>query len=121
MLEVVQSPSILLRGMEGSRIPVAVAHGEGRAEFDSAVDQAAARVALRYVDGDGRIATQYPLNPNGSPDGITGLCSDDGRATILMPHPERVVRSVNLGWHPDGWGEQSPWMRMFANARVWVD
>ena len=121
LLEVVQSPSILLRGMEGSRIPVAVAHGEGRAEFDSAVDQAAARVALRYVDGDGRIATQYPLNPNGSPEGITGLCSDDGRATILMPHPERVVRSVNLGWHPDGWGEQSPWMRMFANARVWVD
>ena len=120
LLEVVQSPSILLRGMEGSRIPVAVAHGEGRAEFDSAVDQAAARVALRYVDGDGRIATQYPLNPNGSPDGITGLCSDDGRATILMPHPERVVRSVNLGWHPPGWGEQSPWMRMFANARVWV-
>jgi len=120
LLEVVESPSVLLRGMAGSRIPVAVAHGEGRAEFDSAVDQAAARVALRYVDGDGRVATQYPLNPNGSPDGITGLSSEDGRATILMPHPERVARSVNLSWHPAGWGEDSPWMRMFRNARVWV-
>jgi len=120
LLEVVESPSILLRGMAGSRIPVAVAHGEGRAEFDSAVDQAAARVALRYVDGDGNAATQYPLNPNGSPDGITGLSSEDGRATILMPHPERVVRTVNLSWHPAEWGEDSPWMRMFRNARVWV-
>ena len=120
LLEVVESPSILLRGMAGSRIPVAVAHGEGRAEFDSPVDQAAARVALRYVDGDGRAAAQYPLNPNGSPDGITGLSSEDGRATILMPHPERVARSVNLSWHPAGWGEDSPWMRMFRNARVWV-
>ncbi|WP_144409314.1 phosphoribosylformylglycinamidine synthase [Pseudoxanthomonas suwonensis] len=120
LLEVVESPSILLRGMAGSRIPVAVAHGEGRAEFDSAVDQAAARVALRYVDGDGNVATTYPLNPNGSPEGITGLSSEDGRATILMPHPERVVRSVNLSWHPAGLGEDSPWMRMFRNARVWV-
>ncbi|HET6397248.1 MAG TPA: phosphoribosylformylglycinamidine synthase [Pseudoxanthomonas sp.] len=120
LLEVVESPSVLLRGMAGSRIPVAVAHGEGRAEFDSAVDQAAARVAVRYVDGDGNVATRYPLNPNGSPDGITGLTSEDGRATILMPHPERVLRTVNLSWHPDGWGEDSPWMRMFRNARVWV-
>ncbi|WP_019399542.1 phosphoribosylformylglycinamidine synthase [Pseudoxanthomonas sp. GW2] len=120
LLEVVESPSVLLRGMAGSRIPVAVAHGEGRAEFDSAVDQAAARVALRYVDGDGNIATTYPLNPNGSPDGITGLTSEDGRATILMPHPERVARTVNLSWHPGDWGADSPWMRMFRNARVWV-
>ncbi|GAB3508911.1 phosphoribosylformylglycinamidine synthase [Pseudoxanthomonas daejeonensis] len=120
LLEVVESPSILLRGMAGSRIPVAVAHGEGRAEFDSAVDQAAARVALRFVDGHGQAAMQYPLNPNGSPDGITGLSSEDGRATILMPHPERVARSVNLSWHPDGWDDMSPWMRMFRNARVWV-
>jgi phosphoribosylformylglycinamidine synthase len=120
LLEVVESPSILLRGMAGSRIPVAVAHGEGRAEFDSAVDQAAARVALRYVDGNGRTATTYPLNPNGSPDGITGLSSEDGRATILMPHPERVARSANLSWHPAEWGNDSPWMRMFRNARVWV-
>ncbi|KAF1704352.1 phosphoribosylformylglycinamidine synthase [Pseudoxanthomonas suwonensis] len=120
LLEVVESPSVLLRGMAGSRIPVAVAHGEGRAEFDSAVDQAAARVALRYVDGDGNVATTYPLNPNGSPDGITGLTSEDGRATILMPHPERVARTVNLSWHPADWGADSPWMRMFRNARVWV-
>jgi phosphoribosylformylglycinamidine synthase len=120
LLEVVESPSILLRGMAGSRIPVAVAHGEGRAEFDSAVDQAAARVALRYVDGNGRTATTYPLNPNGSPDGITGLSSEDGRATSLMPHPERVARSANLSWHPAEWGNDSPWMRMFRNARVWV-
>jgi phosphoribosylformylglycinamidine synthase len=120
LLEVVESPSILLRGMAGSRIPVAVAHGEGRAEFDSLADQAAAHVALRYVDGDGKVASAYPLNPNGSPDGITGLSSDDGRATILMPHPERVVRTVNLSWHPPEWGEDSPWMRMFRNARVWV-
>ncbi len=120
LLEVVESPSVLLRGMAGSRIPVAVAHGEGRAEFDSPLDQAAARVALRYVDGNGQVATAYPLNPNGSPDGITGLSSEDGRATILMPHPERVARTVNLSWHPADWGNDSPWMRMFRNARVWV-
>jgi phosphoribosylformylglycinamidine synthase len=119
LLEVVESPSILLRGMAGSRLPVAVAHGEGRAEFDGAVDQAAANIALRYVDGDGKVATQYPLNPNGSPDGITGLTTSDGRVTILMPHPERTPRSINLSWAPKGWGEDSPWLRMFRNARVW--
>lgn len=120
LLEVVESPSVLLRGMAGSRLPVAVAHGEGRAEFDSAVDQAAARVSLRYIDGDGAVATTYPLNPNGSPDGITGLSSEDGRVTILMPHPERTPRSVNLSWHPADWAEDSPWLRIFRNARVWV-
>lgn len=120
MLEVQESPSVFFRGMAGSRIPVAVAHGEGRAEFGGAVDQAAARVALRYVDGDGQVATRYPQNPNGSPDGITGLTSDDGRATILMPHPERTPRSANHSWHPAGWPDDSPWLRMFRNARVWV-
>ncbi|WP_299340511.1 phosphoribosylformylglycinamidine synthase [uncultured Pseudoxanthomonas sp.] len=120
LLEVQESPSVFFRGMAGSRIPVAVAHGEGRAEFAGPVDQAAARVALRYVDGDGAIATTYPLNPNGSPDGITGLTSDDGRATILMPHPERTPRSANHSWHPAGWPDDSPWLRMFRNARVWV-
>ncbi|MNV18753.1 Phosphoribosylformylglycinamidine synthase [compost metagenome] len=119
LLEVMESPSILLRGMAGSRLPVAVAHGEGRAEFDSAVDQAAASIALRYIDGDGRVAEQYPLNPNGSPDGITGLTSTDGRVTILMPHPERTPRTANLSWAPKSWGEDSPWLRMFRNARVW--
>jgi len=119
LLEVVESPSIFLRGMAGSRIPVAVAHGEGRAEFDSAVDQAAARVALRFIDGEGAMAERYPLNPNGSPEGITGLTTSDGRVTILMPHPERTPRSINLSWSPAGWAEDSPWLRMFRNARVW--
>ena len=120
LLEVQESPSVFFRGMAGSRIPVAVAHGEGRASFAGAVDQAAAHVALRYVDGDGVVATAYPLNPNGSPDGITGLTSDDGRATILMPHPERTPRTANHSWHPAGWPEDSPWLRMFRNARVWL-
>jgi len=120
LLEVVESPSLFLQGMSGSRIPVAVAHGEGRAEFDSAADHAAAQVALRYIDGDGRAALRYPLNPNGSPDGITGLTSDDGRSTILMPHPERTPRSVNLSWRPQEWKDDSPWLRMFRNARNWV-
>ncbi len=119
LLEVQESPSILLRGMAGSRLPVAVAHGEGRAAFDSAADQAAASIALRYVDGDGKVATQYPLNPNGSPDGITGLTTTDGRVTILMPHPERTPRTINLSWVPSSWGEDSPWLRMVRNARVW--
>ncbi len=119
LLEVVESPSILLRGMAGSRLPVAVAHGEGQAVFATAVDQAAARVALRYVDGDGNVATQYPLNPNGSPDGITGLTSTDGRVTIMMPHPERTPRALNLSWRPSEWQGDSPWLRMFRNARVW--
>ncbi|MDQ1120272.1 MULTISPECIES: phosphoribosylformylglycinamidine synthase [Pseudoxanthomonas] len=119
LLEVVESPSVFFRGMAGSRIPVAVAHGEGRAEFDSAVDLAAARVSLRYVDGDGQVATRYPTNPNGSPEGITGLTTSDGRATILMPHPERTPRTVNLSWSPAGWADDSPWLRMFRNARVW--
>ncbi|MCD7100256.1 phosphoribosylformylglycinamidine synthase [Stenotrophomonas sp. MMGLT7] len=120
LLEVVESPSIFLRGMAGSRIPVAVAHGEGRAQFDSAVDQAAARVALRYVDGEGNAAEHYPLNPNGSPGGITGLTTTDGRATILMPHPERTARTLNLSWAPADWAQDSPWLRMFRNARVWT-
>ena len=124
LVEIVESPSVLFSGMAGSRFPVAVSHGEGRAEFASAAAEAtfaaAGLTAFRYVDHAGEVATRYPANPNGSPGGIAGVSSRDGRATILMPHPERVVRSVNLGWHPPGWGEQSPWMRMFANARVWV-
>ncbi|QDH71877.1 phosphoribosylformylglycinamidine synthase [Lysobacter alkalisoli] len=119
-VEVVESPSVLLRGMAGSRLPVVVAHGEGRAMFSDSLDPAAARVALRYVDGDGEIARIYPLNPNGSPDGITGLSSDDGRVTIMMPHPERTLLSANLSWAPKDWGDDSPWLRMFRNARVFV-
>jgi phosphoribosylformylglycinamidine synthase len=120
LLEVADSPSVLLAGMAGSRIPVVVAHGEGRAAFDAESDRAAARVAVRYVDGAGRLATAYPANPNGSPDAIAGLTSLDGRATLMMPHPERVFRSVQLSWRPAGWGEDSPWMRLFRNARTFA-
>ena len=119
LLEVGESPSIFLRGMAGSRIPVAVAHGEGRAVFADVIDQGAVDVAARYVEG-GRIADRYPANPNGSPDGIAGVASRDGRATILMPHPERTLRSANFSWAPADWPEDSPWQRMFRNARVWL-
>ena len=118
LLEVVESPSLFLRGMAGSRIPVSIAHGEGRAEFEGAVDLAAARVALRYIESDGSAATAYPANPNGSPDGIAGLSSDDGRATILMPHPERTLRRANFSWAPADWPDDSPWLRMFRNVRT---
>ncbi len=122
MVEVLPTPSILLAGMAGSRMPIAVAHGEGRAEFRDGEHLAAARggVAVRYLENDGRIAHAYPANPNGSPDGIAGLTSCDGRVTIMMPHPERVFRTVQHSWHPDDWGSDGPWMRMFRNARVWV-
>ena len=122
MVEVTESPSVLLADMAGSFLPIVVAHGEGRAEFRDAAHLAAARpvVALRYVENDGAVATRYPANPNGSPHGITGLTSDDGRVTIMMPHPERVIRTVQNSWHPDHWGEDAPWLRLFRNARRWV-
>ena len=108
--------------MAGSRIPVAVAHGEGYAEFADAAALAAAQplVALRFVDHRGAATETYPLNPNGSPQGITGLTTVDGRFTILMPHPERVFRTVQNSWHPSAWQEDGPWLRMFRNARQWV-
>jgi len=124
MVEVQDSPSILLAGMEGSRLPIAVAHGEGRAEFvGHGLEQAesAGLVSLRYVDNYGEVANTYPANPNGSPHGVTGVTSTDGRFTIMMPHPERVFRTMQYSWHPDEWGEDGPWLRMFRNARVWVD
>lgn len=119
MVEVLENPSILFRGMQGSRMPIAVAHGEGRAEYRDNV-RPGKGVSLRYIDNHGAVTMTYPANPNGSPLGITGLTSDDGRATIMMPHPERVIRSVQNSWYPDDWGEDSPWMRLFRNARVWV-
>ena len=121
-VEVTDSPSVLLQGMAGSRLPIAVAHGEGRAEFRDDAQLGAARplVSLRYVENDGAVASAYPANPNGSPLGITGLTTTDGRVTIMMPHPERVFRSVQCSWHPDDWGHDSPWMRLFQNARAWV-
>ncbi|MCB1788428.1 MAG: phosphoribosylformylglycinamidine synthase [Gammaproteobacteria bacterium] len=122
MVEVLQTPSILLDGMAGSRMPIAVAHGEGRAEFATAGQLAAVapQVALRYIENNGDVATSYPANPNGSPLGITGLTSTDGRVTVMMPHPERVVRAVQNSWHPDGWLEDAPWRRLFRNARRWI-
>ena len=122
LLEVQPTASLFFRDMAGSRIPVATAHGEGYAEFADAAQLAAARphVALRFVDHRGAPTERYPYNPNGSPEGITGLTTADGRFTILMPHPERVFRSVQMSWHPEPWGEDSPWLRMFRNARVWL-
>jgi phosphoribosylformylglycinamidine synthase len=122
LLEVQRSPSLFLAGMEGSRIPVALAHGEGYAEFRDATQLAVAEslACLRFVDHRGAVTERYPYNPNGSPHGITGLTTADGRFTILMPHPERVFRTVQMSWHPEDWGEDSPWMRMFRNARVWL-
>jgi phosphoribosylformylglycinamidine synthase len=119
-VEVVESPSIFLRGMAGSRIPVVVAHGEGRAVFAAARDSKRAGVCLRFVDNAGKATETYPLNPNGSPKGITGVSAADGRVLALMPHPERVFRTVQMSWAPREWGEDSPWMRMFRNARAWV-
>ena len=121
LVEVTQSPSLWFEGMAGSRIPVAVAHGEGRAEFATkdklAGLQDAAQVALRYVDNHGAVTERYPANPNGSPNGITGICDRSGRVTIMMPHPERVYRTVQNSWHPNDWQEDGPWLRLFRNAR----
>ncbi len=119
-VEVYESPSLFFADMAGSRLPIAVAHGEGRVQFDSEDHLSQAHVALAYVDNEGKLTEYYPLNPNGSVHGITGLCSDDGRATIMMPHPERVFRTVTNSWHPPEWGDNGPWLRMFENARVWV-
>ena len=125
LTEVMNSTSILFQGMQGSRIPVAVAHGEGRAEFYDK-DQLStlyreAQIGLQFVDHYGRQTEQYPFNPNGSPNGITGLSNRDGRITIMMPHPERVFRSVCCSWAPDDWDEDGAWMRMFYNARKWIN
>jgi phosphoribosylformylglycinamidine synthase len=123
LVEVVESPSVLLRGMAGSRIPIVTAHGEGRAEFASAQTLArcdASLTALRYVSNRGALAETYPANPNGSPRGIAGLCNADGRVTIIMPHPERVFRTAQMSWHPREWGECSPWQQLFDNARSWA-
>jgi phosphoribosylformylglycinamidine synthase len=122
MVEVTRSPSAFLAGMAGSRLPVVVSHGEGYAELADAQALAAGEslMALRYVDNAGAPTERYPYNPNGSPRGITGLTTADGRFTIMMPHPERVFRTVQHSWHPPGWGEDGPWLRMFRNARRWL-
>ncbi|HTN94778.1 MAG TPA: phosphoribosylformylglycinamidine synthase [Gallionella sp.] len=140
MVEVQPSPSILLNGMGGSRMPIVVSHGEGYADFSSDITSASGHesslklrfgdskrlkaaqklVALRYVDNRGNPTETYPLNPNGSPQGITGMTTRNGRFTIMMPHPERVFRAVQNSWHPYGWQENGAWMKMFQNARKWV-
>ncbi|MFO8025806.1 phosphoribosylformylglycinamidine synthase subunit PurQ, partial [Thiohalophilus sp.] len=124
LVEVLDSPSILLAGMAGSRLPIAVAHGEGQARFQE--PQQASQllgdrlVSLRYIDHYGQASERYPFNPNGSTGGITGLTTTDGRFTIMMPHPERVFRTVQYSWHPDDWGNDGPWLRLFQNARQWL-
>jgi len=122
MVEVMDSPSILLTGMAGSRLPIVVAHGEGRAEFPDTGEgtHPKPRVALHYVENTGEIAERYPANPNGSPAGITGLTTADGRVTIMMPHPERLFRTLQYSWRPDHWGPDGPWMWLFRNGRAWV-
>ena len=120
LVKVTDSASLFLKGMAGSLLPVASAHGEGRAHFDGpALPQS--QIALQYVDASGNSRLDYPQNPNGSPVGITGLCNTDGRVTIMMPHPERTLRTVNFSWAPENWPEVSPWQRMFLNARAWVN
>ncbi|WP_043528160.1 phosphoribosylformylglycinamidine synthase [Litchfieldella xinjiangensis] len=124
MVQVEQSPSILLQDMQGSRLPIAVAHGEGRAEFRDAghlrTMQGSSQIALRYIDNYGLVTSRYPANPNGSPSGITGLTTPDGRVTVMMPHPERVTRAVTNSWRPTQWTQDGAWLRIFRNARKWV-
>ncbi|BFM11638.1 phosphoribosylformylglycinamidine synthase [Simiduia litorea] len=123
LVQIQESPSVFFQGMQGSHMPVAVAHGEGRAEFLTSSAQAllsSHQVAMRFLDNHLMATEAYPANPNGSPLGVTAVTSVDGRATIMMPHPERVFRTVSNSWHPEEWGEDSPWMRMFRNAREFV-
>lgn len=120
MVEVADSPSIFFNDMAGTQAPIAIAHGEGYADFSLTGDIDKAIVAMRFIDNKGHASETYPYNPNGSPEGITSVTTPDGRFTVLMPHAERVFRSVQQSYHPDSWGEDSPWMRMFRNARKWV-
>mgnify|MGYP000464659500 CR=1 FL=1 len=124
MVDIPESPSLFFAGMVGSKLPIVVAHGEGRAEFHETQDDQwlldKQRVVMRYIDNHGDITTTYPSNPNGSSLGITGLTTGDGRVTIMMPHPERLLRTVNHSWYPDSNGDDGPWLRLFRNARVWV-
>lgn len=120
-VEVLESPSLFMRDMAGSRLPLVVAHGEGRAVFDTPQQQQQASACLRYIASNGLAAASYPANPNGSPDGLTGFTTPDGRFSIMMPHPERLFRTVQYSWKPAAWGEDGPWLRMFRNARRWVD
>ena len=125
MVEITPSSSVLFSGMIGSRMPVAIAHGEGQAKWLHADNFASAQtsqtVALRYIDHYGNPTQEYPANPNGSLLGTAGVTNEDGRFTILMPHPERVFRTSQWSWHPGSWGENSPWLRIFRNLRGFVN
>lgn len=124
LVQLEASPSILFKDMQGSVLPIVVSHGEGRAEFEDETQRrqcaASGTVAMRYIESPGRVAEMYPANPNGSPEGLAALCNLDGRVTLMMPHPERVFRQVQMSWRPPGSGEFSGWMRLFRNARVWL-
>jgi phosphoribosylformylglycinamidine synthase len=120
-VKIKKSPSIFFKDMVGSILPIPVAHGEGRAVFDDNNSMSRALVSWQFVDGNEEITESYPQNPNGSANGITGLTTPDGRATIVMPHPERAFLAQQLSWHPADWTGASPWFRMFQNAREWVD
>ena len=120
LVEVLESPSVLTAGMAGSRLPIAVAHGEGFADFSARGDSRQVERVARFVDHHGRPTTAYPMNPNGSPDGLTAVTTPDGRFTAMMPHPERVARNAQMSWTSGPVGDESPWLRMFRNARVWV-
>jgi phosphoribosylformylglycinamidine synthase len=120
LVEVLDSPSIFFQGMTGSRIPIAVSHGEGFADFSQRGDAQRVHRAVRFVDHHGRPTETYPLNPNGSPDGLTSVTTPDGRFTVLMPHPERVFRNILMSWTSGDRSAASPWMQMFHNARAWA-
>jgi phosphoribosylformylglycinamidine synthase len=120
MVEVLESPSLFLRGMAGSRLPIAVAHGEGFANFKHRGNPDQAIAAIRFVDNSGAATEQYPFNPNGSPAGLTAVTTADGRFTAMMPHPERVFRNIQMSWTSGNVSELSPWMRLWRNARQWV-
>jgi phosphoribosylformylglycinamidine synthase len=120
MVKVQPSPSIFMAGMEGSVLPVVIAHGEVRVEYENNAELDQTLVALNYVDNYGEATLTFPANPNGSPEGITGLTTQDGRFTIMMPHPERCFRAIQNSWYPKDWTNDGAWMRFFRNARVWV-
>lgn len=127
LVEIPESPSIFFKGMQGTRLPIAVSHGEGYANFEQQSNRQQVKTAMQYINNNGMITEAYPFNPNGSIDGIAGVTTADGRFTAMMPHPERVTRNAMLSWKPSKWsdkdsgGDYSPWMRMFMNARVFVD
>ncbi|MBU2409456.1 MAG: phosphoribosylformylglycinamidine synthase subunit PurQ, partial [Gammaproteobacteria bacterium] len=119
-VEVLESPSLFFAGMAGSRLPIAIAHGEGYADFRRRGDANAVIAAMRFIDPHGQPTEAYPFNPNGSPDGLTAVTTADGRFTALMPHPERVFRNIQMSWTSGDKSAYSPWMQIWRNARKWI-